>query len=482
MHRLVRKFSPIVASLALAASVLLPGGVAQAAKPGANGLIAYTYRTDAGWEIRVTNPDGTGDRRLIPDEGQDTFGPAWAPSGNRIAFFHGPCCSWDVWVANSDGSGLKNLTNNGHASYPSWSPTGKEIAFEDWGTGDHEIFAMNSDGTNPHNLTNTPSSDDGSPSWSPDGSRIAFNATRDGNIEIYVMNADGSNQTRLTNNSGTDAYANWSPDGQRIVFESDRDGNHNIYVMDADGSNQVRLTDDPGYDEEPSWSPDGNRILFTSYRTGIDQVYTMNTDGSDQTQISHNGADSTWSNWRPMPSSDKTVAVSDSGFSPKNLSVSQIKNVIEWNFAGTTPHAIVDGSGMGYFGSGNEPPGGAYAAGFPTAGTYLVLDPTTLATGTVSVPVKAKPSSGPPGTTFTITWSYAVPRPGFVFDVQIKTPGSASWVYLEHGITFKKTSVSPTDPGKYLFRSRLRSGSAHSGWSPKASVTVQGSVQVARVN
>jgi hypothetical protein len=87
--------------------------------------------------------------------------------------------------------------------------------------------------------------------------------------------------------------------------------------------------------------------------------------------------------------------------------------------------------------------------------------------------VVAEPPSGPPGTTFTITWaSEAPPLPGFVFDVQVKAPGSGSWVYLVKGGTSRSTTVSPNAPGKYRFRARLRTGGAHSGWSPIASITV----------
>jgi hypothetical protein len=113
-----------------------------------------------------------------------------------------------------------------------------------------------------------------------------------------------------------------------------------------------------------------------------------------------------------------------------------------------------------------------YAAGFHSAGAHPVLDPTTLASSRVFVPVVAEPPSGPPGTSFTITWSSEVPLPGFVFDVQVKAPGSGSWVYLVKGGTSTSTTVSPDTPGTYKFRARLQTGGAHSGWSPIASITV----------
>jgi TolB protein len=475
MQGLVRRVTPLIASLAVMAAVLLPANAAHAANPGANGLVTYGHRVSGDiWEIRAMNPDGTGDRVLIPDAGQITWLPAWDPQGQRVSFERGACCfSLDIWVAKADGSGAKNITNSPeHETGSSWSPDGKQIAFARV-LGDHEIFTMNADGSNQQRLTTSPGVD-ASPSWSPGGTKIAFYSERDGNAEIYVMNSDGSNQVALTKNPAGDYTANWSPDGKRIAFVSNRDGNNEIYVMNANGTHQVRLTNDGGSDENPAWSPDGTKIAFSSNRTGAECVYTMNADGSDQTRASAIPGDARWPSWRPMTKPSKTVTVSDTGFTPQDVRLALIKDkhVVTWNFTGMASHAVADGSGMGVFGSGSEPPGGAYAAGFQSAGTYDVLDPTTLATGTVSLPPTADPPSGPPGTTFTVTWSLTPPHPGFVFDVQLKSPGSNSWVWLEHGVAFTSTMTSPNTPGTYSFRARLRNESSHSGWSPKASFTV----------
>jgi hypothetical protein len=217
--------------------------------------------------------------------------------------------------------------------------------------------------------------------------------------------------------------------------------------------------------------PTARRSHLGSFRTGVGYIYTMNPDGSDQKQVSMVAGGSDAPAWRPMLSPKLTVTVGDSGFVPKNAHIA-LGNKLQWNFTGTADHAVTDGTGMGVFGSGSEPPGGAYAAGFHSAGTYPVLDPTTLATSTVFVPVVAEPPTGPPGMTFTITWSSELPLPGFVFDVQVKAPGSGSWAYLVKGGPSRSTTVSPNTPGKYKFRARLRTGGAHSGWSPTASITV----------
>jgi WD40-like Beta Propeller Repeat len=157
---------------------------------------------------------------------------------------------------NADGTGQANLTNNAALDTgPAWSPSGEKIAFATTRDGNSEIYVMNPDGTGQTNLTNNAATDSG-PDWSPDGAKIAFASRRDGNGEIYVMAADGSNPTRLTTNGAGDFSPAFSPDGQKITFRSNRDGNgYEIYVMNTDGSNQTRLTQNTWLDVDPDWQP-----------------------------------------------------------------------------------------------------------------------------------------------------------------------------------------------------------------------------------
>ena len=85
--------------------------------PGAAaGTIAYVR----GGEIRLINPDGTGDRLLWraprPEPGFTVSGLAWRPDGAELAFSsnHEMATSWferDVYAIGADGSGLRRLTN-----------------------------------------------------------------------------------------------------------------------------------------------------------------------------------------------------------------------------------------------------------------------------------------------------------------------------------------------------------------------------------
>ena len=131
---------------------------------------------------------------------------------------------------------------------------------------------------------------------------------------------------------------------------------------------------------------------------------------------------------------------------------------------------------MGLFNSGPRGPGGSYVFTPPGAGTYLyhcTIHP-TLMNGSIKVPVTTNPTSGSTATAFKIIWAPGPPPTGYVFDVQIKRPGAASFVNFKTAQTVKSTTFHPdAGTGTYSFRARLRklSGGA-SSFSPAASISV----------
>ena len=268
---------------------------AQAAFPGNNGKLAWSFYSGTGPYVEVANPDGTG--RMSIFSGID---PAWSADGGRIAFSTHNADAIHVTGDSGETVVTQSRARNDSAA---WSPDGTKIAFTTNRTGSDDIWVANVDGTNETQLTNVFPTVDGFPAWSPNGSKIAFASNRDGDYDIYTMNPDGTNQVSITATTSGEAGPNWSPDGTKIAFSAGSGDvpADDVWVMNADGTGRVRLTTDPAYDDSPAWSPDGRRIAFISLRTGREDVYVMNADGSGQTNITNDIEIEFSPDWQPIP-------------------------------------------------------------------------------------------------------------------------------------------------------------------------------------
>ena len=164
----------------------------------------------------------------------------------------------------------------------------------------------------------------------------------------------------------------------------------------------------------------------------------------------------------------------DASFQPARRGV-KLGGTVQWTFYGPRAHRVADASGMGLFDSGLKPIVTSYSRAFTAAGVYSYRDPSNAAlTGSVSVPLGASPASGSASTSFTLTWATKVADAGYAYDVQVKRPGSTTWVAWRTGTTAASAGFVPdAGAGTYAFRSRLRNtanGKA-SGWSASKSIT-----------
>jgi dipeptidyl aminopeptidase/acylaminoacyl peptidase len=291
--------------------------------------------------IWVSNTDGSGAHRLLPNRfnGQQLL--AWSSDGSRI-LYQGPNQDWrnggDLMLTDPAGSERRRLMPDPQCSYPcwsgaggAWSPDGTRFAIVQQdangvlGAGPAEVGTViaivdiasgqvteleTTRTTKPPPETCSVSTQcegmNDTPRWSPDGSHLVF-ARQNMSPEpgsawtsgaVYVVNPDGSDLRRVTPEGLNTWDASWSPNGSQLVFvntvmvvnadhTSVTDMLYDIYTVRPNGEGLRRLTND-GISIQPSWTADG-RLIFSRQIGGSDanqfENWIMDADGANQTML-----------------------------------------------------------------------------------------------------------------------------------------------------------------------------------------------------
>jgi hypothetical protein len=167
--------------------------------------------------------------------------------------------------------------------------------------------------------------------------------------------------------------------------------------------------------------------------------------------------------------------VKDFAFSPTSRTPAQDTAVL-FRFVGPSQHTVTDTTGMGLFDSGPMPAGTSYTVPVLGAGQYpfaCSIHPSM--TGVLKVGMVVTPSSGTATTQFSVQWAVDQAPDGYVFDVQVKRPGTTAWKALATDTTAGQLSFTPDKGnGTYSFRARTQvaGGTAATQWSVAKSVTV----------
>ncbi|MBN2554684.1 MAG: PD40 domain-containing protein [Anaerolineales bacterium] len=293
---------------------------------GGGGRIAFVSDREDGRTLQIwtMNPDGSDLRQHTFGAGDKTQ-PRWSPDGNHLLYVaaggtdnYGNELGLDIFVMDIDVSAEPlNLTASiGDDTAPAWAPSGDRIAFTSTRVNDlRQVFLMDvscgapgegcqAAGT-PTNLS-AGYAVEYSPAWSPNGLAIAVVASiNQAGGRLFIRSPFGGEPSYFDVRDRIIGADNpiYSADGLFIAFtwQVKRD-KMEIYIVSVEHPefDPVPLTNSLG-NKEPDFSPDGQYIAFTSTRSQNPEIYVMTSSGTGELNLTNHPARDMQPDWQPLP-------------------------------------------------------------------------------------------------------------------------------------------------------------------------------------